>query len=81
MRDIGGTEQAAHVSEELKALQTTRRLERELDKLGRAARQKLRNVRASLEPLLFERGFRFHGTAIRRPRRPSKQISVSFLTR
>lgn len=76
---VGGTEQAALVSEELKALQTTRRLERELDKLGRATRQKLRDSKAALEPLLLERGFRFHGRAIRRPRRPSKYINVSFL--
>jgi hypothetical protein len=78
VRYVGGADQAALVSEELSALQTTRRLERQLNEVGRAARQLQRDAKAKLEPLLAECGFRFHGQAIRRSRRSHQQITSVF---
>jgi hypothetical protein len=66
---VGGADEAALVSEELNTLQSLRRALRELDRLGRAVRQELRETKTKLEPLLLERGFKFHGQAIRRSRR------------
>jgi hypothetical protein len=69
VRYVGGVEMAALVAEELNTLQATRRMQRDLDRLSRAARRLLRDGKAKLEPLLLERGFKFHGRSIRRPRR------------
>jgi hypothetical protein len=72
-------QEAALVAEELKTLQAARRLQRELNKLNLAARQALREGKLILEPLLVERGFRFHGLAIRRTRRPAQTIYAKTL--
>jgi hypothetical protein len=73
VRYVGGTKEAALVADELKTLQTARRLRRELDEIGRLGLQMLRNAKLELAPLLLEHGFKFHGRAIRRPRRPLAQ--------
>jgi hypothetical protein len=80
VRYVGGTKAAALVAEELKTLQTARRMRRELEKLGRVARQQLREAKIALEPLLLGSGFKFHGRAIRRPRLSVSQIDVTFST-
>jgi hypothetical protein len=71
VRYVGGVEKMALVAEELSLLQTARRHQRELNELVAAARKQLRNGKAQLEPALLERGFKFHGLAIRRQRRPA----------
>jgi hypothetical protein len=80
VRYVGGGEAAALVGEELKLLQTARRLRRELQRFGRVARHRLREAKIELEPLILGCGFKFHGRAIRRPRRPASQINVTFST-
>jgi hypothetical protein len=80
VRYVGGTEKATLVAQELNTLQTTRRVQRELAKLGVAARQILRDAKTQLEPLLLDRGFKFHGRAIRRPRRFSNNSMSLFST-
>jgi hypothetical protein len=78
VRYVGGPEKAACVATELKTLQVARYNRRELDKLGRVARQLLRDAKAKLEPPLLELGFKFHGRAIRRPRRTVSQVNSTF---
>lgn len=80
VRCVGGTDVAALVAAELNTLQINRRKQRELDLVGRAARQMLRDAKTKLEPLVLEQGFKFHGRAIRRPRRPAKQLNATFST-
>jgi hypothetical protein len=80
VRCVGGAQEAALVAEELKALQSNRRQRLELDALNRTARHVLRDAKVKLERLLAERGFRFHGRAIRRSRRSHQRTNVSFPT-
>jgi hypothetical protein len=80
VRYVGGTEAAALVAEELKILQAARRARRELERFGRVTRQRLREAKIELEPLILESGFKFHGRAIRRPRLSVSQIDVTFST-
>jgi hypothetical protein len=59
---------AEQVKRELAELQTNRRLKRELRKLEKQAREKLRGIRDKLAPQLNQAGFHFHGMSIRRKR-------------
>jgi hypothetical protein len=74
VRYVGGTDKAALVAEELKELQAARTHQRELNRLGSVARHMLRDQKAKLEPLLLACGFKFHGRAIRRLRRPANKL-------
>jgi hypothetical protein len=78
VRYVGGANEAAVITEELKKLRAGCRLRRELRALDCSARQMLRDSKSQLEPLLVERGFRFHGRAIRQPRASRPQINVTF---
>ena len=73
VRYVGGTEKAGLVAQELNTLQAARRVQRELAELGVAARLILRDAKTKLEPLLLDRGFKYHGQAVRRPRRFSNK--------
>jgi hypothetical protein len=69
VRYIGGADQAAIVQIEIAALQSGRRLGRELLRMSRTAKLALQASRAQLEPLLREEGLYFHGYTIRKRRR------------
>lgn len=60
---------AAAVERALDQLQQARRHELELPRLTAAARRTMRESKQTLAPLLEAEGLRFHGYAIRRPRR------------
>ena len=78
VRYVRGIEEAALVADELLEVQTARRLGRELSRLDRSVRQNLRKSKTILEPHLLPHGLKFHGRAIRRPRRPATHINVDF---
>ena len=65
---------AARVGAELVFLQNVVRQQRELTALTNAARRQLRVAKQRLEPLLAAQGLKFHGLAVRRPR---KSLGVS----
>lgn len=66
MRYLGDAERASQVRRELALLQRERAAERELAQLRREARRLLRDSKRELAPLLEDRGFYYHGLAIRR---------------
>jgi hypothetical protein len=68
VRFIGNADRAQEVLHELKALQADRDARREIEELRRSASQVLRKAKADLEPLLLERGYHYHGQAIRQRR-------------
>jgi hypothetical protein len=59
------------IKTELVRLQADRRAARNLRQVTRTGRAALRNVKTQLAPLVAELGLRFHGRAIRRPRKLS----------
>jgi hypothetical protein len=65
------------IENELAELQTSRRAVADLRKAADEGRQALRSSKKDLEPVLAKLGFRFHGRAIRRPRKPIR-ASVPF---
>jgi hypothetical protein len=71
VRCLADAEQAEAVQRELDDLQHETRALRQLRKLSQLARQKIRNSRDRLAPLVKANGWRWHGLAIRRPRRGS----------
>lgn len=71
VRYIADAGQAASVRVELARLQADRRLQRELGRLTRSARRMLRESKKNLEPIVETAGLKFHGLAIRRPRKPN----------
>jgi hypothetical protein len=60
---------AAAIAQALAELQQKRRTTLKLRRLQRDAARAIRRTKIQLEPHLIERGFRFHGLAIRRTRR------------
>ena len=68
VRYIGGSERADAVRAELARLQSGLHRQRDLAQLAKTAPKMLRAARRQFEPLLLERGYRFHGMAIRRRR-------------
>jgi hypothetical protein len=64
------------VRAELSELQAARQLTKELNEATRLAREALRNTKIQLEPLVNELGFRFHGRAIRRPRKQKTSMDA-----
>jgi hypothetical protein len=69
VRFVGGPQEVALIEQELAKLQSRHRLQLELKTLDRLARQELRDSKSRLMPLIEREGFKFHGRAIRRPRR------------
>lgn len=61
------TANRAAVQCELEILQLTIRTRRDLAQLIRSARTILRNAKSALQPLIEQRGYQFHGQAVRRP--------------
>ncbi len=68
VRYIGDAAAAEKVRVELDQLRTAQRAQRRLKQLAAAAAQ-LRENKTQLDPILRSAGFKFHGRAIRRPRR------------
>lgn len=62
--------QARRLQQTLERLQQDRRRTLALGRLNREAAKLLRDTKRRVEPLLNLAGYRFHGRAIRRPRRP-----------
>ena len=60
---------AAEVQDVLDALQRVRNYDRGLRELSRQANGQLRKSKRQLEPLLKNKGWKFHGRAIRRVKR------------
>lgn len=72
VRYLGVDERVAElVRRQLAELQKRRRNARLLRAAVRAARRALRESKRALEPELIARGYRYHGYAIRRRRRPA----------
>ena len=66
VRYLGSDPQVARaIAQELRVLQRLRQLKKRLRRLAAQARRALRMAKHRLEPLLQERGFHFHGQAIR----------------
>jgi hypothetical protein len=63
-------EHAAAIRAELARLQTDYRLQRELGRLTKSARRMLRESKKNLEPIVATEDLKFHGLALRRPRKP-----------
>ena len=61
--------EAALLEQELAKLQSRHRLAREWKTLDRLARRELRDSQDRLASLIERHGFKFHGRALRRPRR------------
>ncbi len=61
-------EVAEQARRELAQVQSTSCLNRALGKLAQGISKKLRRVKAELSPLLEQKGYHFHGQAIRRRR-------------
>jgi hypothetical protein len=70
-------EQAERIQRELSELQSGRRADLALGRLHRAAAQMLRDSKQRLEPWMQQAGLRFHGGAIRRPRKQSPDVSTA----
>ena len=69
VRYLGFDPAAAEVvQKEVCALQTARRMNRELSKLVKEAGRKLQSSKATLAPALAEAGYYFHGRSVRRKR-------------
>jgi hypothetical protein len=74
VRYLGADPSAAAVIQGiLRELQQDRRLRKQIRIACSNAAQTLRETKRQLEPLLELYGFKFHGQAIRRPRRTEKQ--------
>lgn len=71
VRCIPDAAEAQLVTSELARLQSGRRLLRQLTALDREARQRMRESKLALEPIINAYGCTYHGRAIRRPRRPA----------
>ena len=69
VRYVGDAQHAAAIQAELDRLQADRRLERELRRITSTAQRMLREGKHQLEPLLEQENLRFHGLALRRPRK------------
>jgi hypothetical protein len=69
VRYVGDAAHAAAIQAELDRLQADRRLERELGRITSTARRMLRAGKRQLEPLLAKENLKFHGLALRRPRK------------
>jgi hypothetical protein len=72
---------ADQVRAELGRLQHRALLHRQIKRLARTAKCKLRTARDRLEPLLNNAGFAFHGLAVRRPRSGARRDSYRQPTR
>ena len=69
VRSLGAEPRRAEaVRGELERLQRNRRTERDLNRLVRRARERLRTAKRESAPLLAELGLAFRGMEIRRPR-------------
>jgi hypothetical protein len=73
VRYIADAERAGAIRRELARLQADRKLRRELKVLTKSAKRTLREAKNKLEPILKIGGWKFHGLALRRSRKPQTQ--------
>jgi hypothetical protein len=68
VRYVGNADRAALIRSELTTLQADRRVDRDLVRLAKTARQMLRSAKQTLRPVAEANGLTFHGYALRSPR-------------
>jgi hypothetical protein len=69
VRSLGSDpRRAAAVAAELTELQTRRNLKRELAAIKKLVRDRFRQAKRSIEPIVLAYNWKFHGRTVRRPR-------------